>query len=186
MLSYVSNQQTHCRAGWIAACTTALCLQFDSPTLGPHFPIPRPIALLLHHIALGRVAVHCVTLHHVGSVALLSSHIASHWIVSHRVTLHQVMSQRIGSVALLSGHITSHQVASHRITSGWVRSHRITSGCIASGRVTLPWVSRAIINPIWFSLYLHTSLFSFCHCDPGRLSLTLALPYPCHLSLHYF
>ena len=128
------QQCEQCRAGWIAACTTALCLRFDSPTLGPLFPIPRPIALLLHHIALGHVAVHCVTLHHVRSVVLLSSHIASHRIVSHCVTLHQVMSQCIGSVALLSGHITSRHIGLGQVTSHHIRLHRIRSGRIALGQ----------------------------------------------------
>ena len=69
-----------CRAGWIAACTTVLCLQFDSPTLDPRFPIPRPIALLLGHIASGHVTACCVALH---------------WVVSRRIGLGQSRYYRV-------------------------------------------------------------------------------------------
>ena len=60
----------------------------------------------------------------------------------------------------------------------------VTLGALLSGRAHCYRVGRTVIGPI--CLYLHASLFSFCHCDPGCLSLALALPYSCHLSLHYF
>ena len=119
-----------CRAGWIAARTTVLCLQFDSPTLGPCFPIPRPIALLLGHIALGRVTSHWVASQHVGSrhsashwvasCCVASHQVASHWVASHRITLHRVMLHRVRSVALLSG---------------WLHYYRV--GCTIIGSVVL-------------------------------------------------
>ena len=209
----IPNKPPRCRAGWIAVRTTALCLWFDSPTLGPRFPIPRPIALLLGHIALGRVTSHWVASHHIGS-----HHSTSGRITAHRVGLHHVVSRHIGL-----HHIELHRIGLHRIRLRRIGSHCIglgqlryyRVGCTIIGSVALLSgqscyyrVSRAIIGPIWctfppcfcpaplhtlphhslqrFNLYLHTSLFSFCHCDPGRLPLTLALPYPCHLSLHYF
>ena len=188
-------------------------MRFDSPTLGPHFHIPRPIALLLGHIALGCVASHWVASHHIGLRRSMSG----------RVTVRRVMSQHVGSHHSASGRITarqvalcrvaSHQVRSVALLSGWLRYYQV--GCAIIGLVVLlsGWlcyyrVGHTIIVPIWctfppcfcpaplhtlphhslqrFNLYLHTSLFSFCHCDPGHLPLTLGLPYPCHLSLHHF
>ena len=185
--------QLWCRAGWIAAHTTALCLWFDSPTLGPRFPIPRPIALLLGHIALGHVTLHRVASHHIRSCHSMSGCITVHRVASQRIRLH---------------HSTSGCIRSCRIASGHIALHRVTSHCIRSGQSHYYQVGHAIIGPIWcafppcfcpaplhtlphhslrrFNLYLHTSLFSFCHCDPGCLPLTLALPYPCHRSLRYF
>ena len=147
-------------AGWIAARTTALCLQFDSPTLGPCFPIPRPIVLLS-----GRVASHWVTSQHIGSCHSASGRVTARWVVSHCIGLCHIA---LGCVTL------------HHVTSGQV-SHAIIGSC------------HTIINPIWcaippccysaplhalphcslrrFNLYLHVSLFSSCHCSPGRSSL---------------
>ena len=195
-----------CRAGWIAACTTVLCLQFDSPTLDPRFPIPRPIALLLGHIALGRVTSHWVASHHIGS-----HHSTSGRITAHRVGLHHVVSRHIGLHHIELHRIGLHRIGLHRIghiASGWVSCTIIGLVALLSGQLRYYWVSCTVIGPVWcafppcfcpaplhtlphhslrrFNLYLHTSLFSFCHCDPGHLPLTLALPYPCHLSLRYF
>ena len=116
------------QAGWIAVCTTALCLQFDSPTLGPCFPIPRPIVLLLGHVTLHWVALHCIGSHHIASG--------------------QVTSHRVRSVALLSGCIVLHWVASHciglcHIALGCVASHWVGSVALLStliGALSLPAV----------------------------------------------
>ena len=162
-------------------------------TSTPCFLIPRPIALLLGHIALGHITSHQVASQHVGSRHSTSGCVTAHRIASQHVGLHRIGSRRIGS--------------------GQSRYYRVGHAIIGlvallSGRSRYYRVGRAIIGPIWcafppcfcptplhtlphhslrrFNLYLHTSLFSFCHCDPGRLPLTLALPYPCHLSLRYF
>ena len=154
-----------CRAGWIAARTTALCLRFDSPTLGPRFPIPRPIVLLL-----GQVASHQVTSHHIGSHHSTSGHVTARWVASHRIG---------------SGQLHYYGVALHCI-----RLHCVTSGQVSR---TIIGLHCTIINPIWcaippccysaplhalphrslrrFNLYLHVSLFSSCHCSPGHLCL---------------
>ena len=101
-------------------------------------------------------------------------------------------------IALLSGRSQYYQVS----------CAIIRSVALLLGQSHYSWVGRTIIGPSWcafppcfcstpshtlphhslqrFSLYLHASLFSFCHCNPGCLSLALALPYPCHLSLCYF
>ena len=183
---YVTEAITeHCRAGWLTVCTTVLCSQFNSPSLSPSVPYHYPQAcctiIRSHHIVLDRITLH--------------------WVASHCVTSHQVASH-----CITSGHITLGQVTSH-----WVRLHRIASGCVALHRVASVVLLLGQLHHYWpylvrypsllwfpflhalfllflqrFSLYLHFSLFSFYHCDPGHLSLTLALPYPCHLSLRYF
>ena len=193
-----SKAPRRCRAGWITARTTALCLRFDSPTLGPHFPIPRPIVLLSGCIASHRVTSPRVRLHHNASGCITSRRVVSHHVGSCHITLGHVTSHWVTSHCIGSRHITLGHV-----TSCWVTSHHIGSCCITSCRVALrcyqPYLvcyPSLLLFPFLhtlfllflrrFSLYLHTSLFSFCHCDPGCLPLTLTLPYPCHLSLHYF
>ena len=156
------NEGEQCRAGWIAVHTTALCLRFDSPTLGPHFPIPRPIVLLLGCIA------------------------------SHRVGSHQVGSHRVGSHHLVSGRITSrrvvlHCIASCHIASGRIALHWVASHCVKSHRIALHCVSRAIIgshctviNPIRCAIppcYCSSSCtLSSCSFCEG-LAFTYTSPY---------
>ena len=178
--------------------TTALCLRFDSPTLGPHFPISRPIALLLgciashwvvsHHVGLHHLVSGCITLHQVASPCVGLCHI-----VSGRIALCQVMSHCIGSCRIASGWVALHQVRSHQVGSGQLRYYRVVSHYYQPYSVCYPSLLLfPFLHTLFllflrrFSLYLHTSLFSFCHCDPGCLPLTLTLPYPCHLSLRYF
>ena len=130
-----------------------------------------------------------------------------------RVASHRVRSGHITSGWVTSCRVRSHRVRSGHIALGRIASHRVGHATIGSVTLQLGWahcyqVSRTIIGPSWcafppcfcstplhtlpphslqrISLYLHTSLFSFCHCNPGHLSLALALPYPCHLSLCYF
>ena len=109
----------HCGAGWIAACTTALCLRFDSPTLGPCFPIPRPIALLFGHITLGRITSHWVVSQHVGSHHSASGCVTAHQVASQRIGSRHSASHCIGLCRIASGHVTSHQVGSVTLLSGW-------------------------------------------------------------------
>ena len=150
-----------CRAGWIAARTTALCLRFDSPTLGPHFPIPRPIALLSGHVTLHWVTSHCIGSHHIrlGCVTarwVTSLRVGLHHLVSGHITSHQVASPRIGSHHLMSGRITLCQVASPcvrlchialgHIASCWVASHCVRSHRIVSGRIALCQVASHCIG----------------------------------------
>ena len=142
------------------------------------------------HITSGRVTLCQVGSHHVGSHRIASGR-SRYNRVSHATirSVRQVGRTTIGSVRQV-GRTTIRLVM---LQSGWAHCYR---------------VGRAIIGPSWcafppcfcsaplhtlpphslrrISLYLHTSLFSFCHCDPGHLSLALALPYPCHLSLRYF
>ena len=166
-----------CRAGWIAVRTTALCLRFDSPTLGPHFPIPRPIALLLGCITSHRVTSHRVRLHH-----LVSGHITSRQVASPHVGLCHIVSGRVASRQVVLHCVRSHHITLHRVTSHWVGSHHIGSGCIGSG-----WVSRtiigsrcAIINPIWCAIppccYSPSCTLSSCSFCEG-LAFTYMLPY---------
>ena len=129
--SNLERRVARCRAGWIAAHTTMLCLWFDSPTLGPRFPIPRPIVLLS-----GRIALHWVTSHHIGSHHSMSGH----------VTARQVTSQHVRSHHIALGRVTSHCVALHRVTSHCIRSRHIALGCVALHRVASGRVSCAIIR----------------------------------------
>ena len=185
-----------------------LCLQFDSPTLGPHFPIPRPIALLSgciashwvashhvgsHHLVLGCITSRWVVSHCVRSRRITSGHVRSHRIASGCVTLCQVASHHVASRHISLGHVASHQVGSHRVGLGQSRYYQVASCYYQPYSVRYPSLLLfPFLHTLFllflqrFSLYLHASLFSFCHCSPGRLSLALALPYPCHLSLHYF
>ena len=147
----------HCRAGWIAVCTTALCLRFDSPTLGPHFPIPRPIVLLSGCIALHRVTSPHVRLHHIalGCITL-------RWVVSHRVRSH---------------HITLGRVTLHWVTSHCVRSHHIASGQVSRAIIGS---HHAIINPIQCAIppcyYSPSCTLSSCSFCEG-LAFTYTPPY---------
>ena len=158
-------------------CTTALCLRFDSPTLGPHFPIPRPIVLLLGCIASHQVASHRVMSHH---------------LVSGCITLCRVASPHVGLCHIGLGRVTSCQVASHcvglhRVASHRVRSRCIASGCIASCQVASCQVSRAIIrshraviNPIRCTIppcyYSPSCALSSCSFCEG-LAFTYMPPY---------
>ena len=166
------HNSARCRPGWIAARTTALCLQFDSPTLGPRFPIPRPIVLLL-----GRVASHRVTSHHIGLHHSTLGHVTAHWVVSLRVGLHHstlghitahwVASQHVGLRHIASGRVTLHCVASH-----WVALHRIGLHCIASGCVASHWVRSVTL--LSGCVALLSTLF-------GALSLPAVIPLLCTL-----
>ena len=145
----------------------------------PFHPLPLSLGLL-HYLWVGHTIIRLVVLQ------------------SGQLRYNRVSHATIGSGALLSGQVHCY----------WVRCTVIGSGALLLGRVHCYWVGRTVIGPIWcafppcfystplhtlphhslqsFSLYLHASLFSFCYCDPGHLSLALALPYPCHLSLCYF
>ena len=147
-----------CRAGWIAARTTVLCLQFDSPTLGPRFPIPRPIALLLGHITLGHVTSHWVASHHIGS-----HHSMSGRITAHRIGLHRVVSRHIGLHRIGLHRIRLHHIGSRCIGSGQLRYYRV--GCTIIGLIALLLgqlryyrVSCAVIGPVWCA-------FPPCYCS---------------------
>ena len=157
---------TRCRAGWLAVRTTMLCSQFNSPTLSPSIPpttIHRPIALFagwLHYLRVSRTII--------GSVALQSGQSHYNW-VSHATI-------RLGM-----------------LQSGWACCYRVGHTIIRPSWCAFPpcFCSAPLHTPPHhslqrISLYLHTPLFSFCCCNPGRLSLALALPCPCHLSLRYF
>ena len=128
----LADDRGRCRAGWIAACTTVLCLQFDSPTLGPHFPIPRPIALLS-----GCITSHRVASHHVGSHHLMSGRITSCRVASHRVGLCHIASGRVRLHRIVSGCIASRRVASHRVALHHVRSRHVVSVALLSSHVAL-------------------------------------------------
>ena len=161
-----------CRAGWIAARTTALCLRFDSPTLGPHFPIPRPIALLS-----GCITSHRVRLHH-----LVSGHITSHQVASPHVRLCHIVSGRVASHQVVLHCVRSHHIMLHRVTSRWVGSHHIRLGCIGSGWVshTIIGSRHTIINPIRCAIppccYSPSCTLSSCSFCEG-LAFTYMLPY---------
>ena len=81
---------TCCRAGWLAVHTTVLYSQFDSLTLGPHFPYCYPPGLLCYHWVQHTV---------IGPGALLSGWSHYYW-VRHAI---------IGLGALLSGQLHYYQ-----------------------------------------------------------------------------
>ena len=172
-----SKAPRRCRAGWITARTTALCLRFDSPTLGPHFPIPRPIALLsgciashrvtsprvrLHHNASGCITSRQVVSHHVGSCHITLGHVTSHWVTSHHIGSRHIA---LGRVTL--HWVTSHRVGSHHITSGRVASHRVGSHCAVINPI------QCAIPPCYYSPSCTLSSCSFCE----GLAFTYTPPY---------
>ena len=186
-----------CRAGWIATCTTVLCLQFDSPTLGPHFPIPRPIVLLLGCIASHQVVSHRVMSHHLVSGCITLCRVASpcvrlHHIVSGCITSCRVASPHVGLCHIGLGRVASCRVASHCVGLHWVASHRVRSRCIASGCIASCQVAscqvshaiirshRAVINPIWCTIppcyYSPSCTLSSCSFCEG-LAFTYMPPY---------
>ena len=125
-----------CRAGWIATRTTALCLRFDSPTLGPRFLIPRPIVLLS-----GRVTLHQVMSQHVGSHHSMLGHITARWVMSQRIRSHHIALR-----CITSGQVRLHCIGSRHIALGHIALHWVVSHCIglcriALGCVALHWVT---------------------------------------------
>ena len=167
----------------------------------------------LRRITLGCITSHWVASQHVGSRHSGSGHVTAHWVASQHVgsrhsTLGRITACRVASQCIGSHHSASGCIASRRIASGRVSRAIVRLVALLSGWLCYYRVGHTIIVPIWctfppcfcpaplhtlphhslqrFNLYLHTSLFSFCHCDPGHLPLTLALPYPCHLSLRHF
>ena len=155
-----SKAPGRCRAGWITACTTALCLQFDSPTLGPRFPIPRPIALLLGHIALGRITSHWVMSQHVRSCHSTSGCVTAHRVASQCIGLHRVASHCIGSRHVASGWV------SHAI----IRLVALLSGL--SGALSLP-----AFVPLLCTLFPTTPCkgLTFTYTPPYLASVTVTL-----------
>ena len=160
------------------------------PNSRPPFPYPQAYCAIigLHHITLGWVTLGQVTL---GQVT--SPHVGSHHITLGRVALHCIASHRVGPHHIALGCIILCQVVLHRVALRQSRYYRVTSCCYQPYSVCYPSLLLfPFLHTLFllflrrFSLYLHTSLFSFCHCDPGRLPLTLTLPYPCHLLLRYF
>ena len=148
---YVTEAITeHCRAGWLAVCTTVLCSQFNSPSLSPSVPYHYPQACCTiigsHHIALGRIT---------------SCHITSGRITLHRVASHWVGSHCITSGRITLGQVTSHQVRSHRIASGCVTLHWVTSVALLSGQLHhyRPYLVR-YPSLLWFP-FLHALFLLF-------------------------
>ncbi|KIM51079.1 hypothetical protein SCLCIDRAFT_33751 [Scleroderma citrinum Foug A] len=125
------------------------------PTLGPHFPIPRPIALLLGHITSGRITSHQVASQRIGSRHSMSGHVAAR----------RVASQRIASHHSASGCITSHRVTLHR-----VGSVALLSGL--SGALSLP-----AFVPLLCTLFPTTPCegLTFTYTPPYLASVTVTL-----------
>ena len=143
----IPNKPPRCRAGWIAVRTTALCLWFDSPTLGPVSLSPG----LLHCYW---VTSHWVASHHLGLHHSTSGCITAHHVASQRVGLHCVTSRRIGS----------RHIGSRRIRSGQLRYYRV--GCTIIGSVAL---LSGQLRCYWACLVCFPSLLlsrSFAHSSP--------------------